>query len=655
MTRLLAALWLALTALPAAAAAEDAAHFGVAVAAAQKRDWAGAEAAAARSGEVAQAVARWLALRAGGPPLAEYRAWLDGHPDWPDRDRIMARADEAAARATPAEALDWFAANPPQGLAARQAQIAALAATGGDAATALGHLWREASLTAEEEAALRASHGTALRPHHAGRLEAALSARRWAEAERMLPDVIPAQAALARARIALQARHEGVDALIAAVPPALANHAGLMRDRFDWRLRAGQTAAARDLLGAADAHPAALGDPADWAAGRLRLARGALEARDWASLRAIAAPHRLTSGSDFADLEWLAGYGALKAGEPYAALSHFGALRAGVTTPISLSRAGYWEGRAYEAAGDLAAAHLAYAYAAGVGGSAYYGQLAAERAGLPMPDEMAGMTPLPDWRGAPALRDNPLWQAAVWLHVAGQPDLSRRFLLQLVRSLPEGDVPRVTRFALELHNPHLALTLGKAAALRGIVVPAALYPSAPLMHLPMPVAPELALSIARRESEFNAGVTSSAGALGLMQVMPDTGRMMAEELGIAFDLPRMTEADYNARLGTAYLKHLQDQFGTSIALVAAGYNAGPSRPKRWSGLNGDPRDAAVDAVDWVEAIPFAETRNYVMRVAEALPLYRARLAGAAVPWGAEAALRGTDPAVIPPAAAPAAP
>lgn len=656
MTRLLAALWLAFAASPLAAPAlaEDADAFRATVAAAHKRDWAAADRAAAQSGAVAQAVADWMRMRSGGPPLAAYRAWLDAHPDWPDRDRILSRAAEAAALAPASQALDWFDANPPQTLPARRAQLAALAATGQSAAAeaALGHLWRDSPLTAEDEAALRADFGLRLAPHHAGRLENALTARRWAEAERMLGDVNPPQAALARARIALQARREGVDDLINSLPEAMRDHAGLTRDRFLWRLKAGQLAGAEAILTDISAHPAAMGDPSDWSEGRLRLVREAMAVGDWTRMRALAEGHGLTEGADFADLEWLAGYAALKSGDTRAALDHFAALRGGVSTPISLSRAGYWEGRAYEAMRDMAGAHMAYAYAVGVGGSAYYGQLAAERAGIPMSPEMAGLTPLPDWRGAPGLRDNRMWQAAVWLWSVGETDLSRRLLLQLARTLPEAEVPRLARFVAELRQPNLSLMVGKAAALRGIVLPAVLYPTSGLEAVPMPVAPELALAIARRESEFNAGAKSSVGALGLMQVMPATGKMMAEELAIPFDPARMTEADYNARLGTAYLAHLQDQFGTAIALISAGYNAGPGRPKRWAGQYGDPRDPAVDVVDWVELIPFSETRNYVMRVAEALPMYRARLAGGPVPWGIEAALRGTDPAIVPAATAP---
>lgn len=135
----------------------------------------------------------------------------------------------------------------------------------------------------------------------------------------------------------------------------------------------------------------------------------------------------------------------------------------------------------------------------------------------------------------------------------------------------------------------------------------------------------LALAIARRESEFRADAVSPAGALGLMQLMPGTAKLMAEKLGLPVDIPALTrDPAYNAKLGSAYLAHLAEEFGPSIALRAAGYNAGPGRPRAWITQFGDPRRAEVDVIDWVELVPFEETRTYIMRVTEGLAIYQAR-------------------------------
>ena len=150
------------------------------------------------------------------------------------------------------------------------------------------------------------------------------------------------------------------------------------------------------------------------------------------------------------------------------------------------------------------------------------------------------------------------------------------------------------------------------------------------MRLPVPM--EMALAIARRESEFDPSVASGVGALGLMQVMPATAKEVAEGLGIDYARDSvLNDWSYNATLGAAYLATLSERYDGNVVMMSAAYNAGPSRPDRWVSEQGDPRKGEMDVIDWIEAIPFNETRNYVMRVAESLPVYRARLGKAAHP------------------------
>ena len=626
------------TAGPRAALAEDAGALAGALAAAARRDWPEAEARAAQSGPIARDLVRWQRLRAGDGMFEDYLAFARAHPDWPGMALLYRRAEAALRPGLPAaDVIEWFqgGARLPETRAGAEALLAAQSASDPAAAIAtLGRFWTTRPLARADALALAEAHPEALAGLHDARLANLLDRGEWRGAEDILALASPGAQAMARARIALQAGRPGVDRLILALPAEAQQDSGLALDRFRWRRRAGLDDLAQALMLERSTGAEALRDPAAWAGARADYARRALRAGDPALAERLAAGHFLPpSGADFADLEWLAGYGALRQGAADRALAHFRALAQGSGSPITLARAHYWQGRAHEAAGNAAAARGQYLLAA-AWPTAYYGQLAAERLRLPMPPGLAvpgrGAETLPDWRGS-ALRLDPVWQAGVWLIAAGQPDQGARFLLHLSETAAPEDIGRMARLMLELNRPWDALRLAKAGAARGAVWPAAYFPLTGLEARPLGLPPELVMAIARRESEFNHAVVSPSGAQGLMQVMPETARAMARRLAEPFEQARLTrDPAYNARLGAAYLAGLRDRFGTSVALVAAGYNAGPGRAERWLGQFGDLRRNA-DPVDWVEMIPLDETRNYVMRVAEALPIYRARILGRPVP------------------------
>jgi soluble lytic murein transglycosylase len=223
-------------------------------------------------------------------------------------------------------------------------------------------------------------------------------------------------------------------------------------------------------------------------------------------------------------------------------------------------------------------------------------------------------------------------EAAKLLRSAGNPALARRFVLHLAESQDATGLAQMAAMVLDWDDPHLAVLLGKAAAERGVILPRVYYPVPGMVPDGLKVSRALALSIARRESEFDPAARSTADARGLMQVLPGTAKLMAEKLGKPFEASKLTsDPAYNVTMGAAYLAEMAEEFGPSIALIAAGYNAGPGRPRRWIGEFGDPRRPDVDVVDWVETIPFAETRTYVMRVAEGVVIYRAKLKGAVGP------------------------
>ncbi|MFT3690506.1 lytic transglycosylase domain-containing protein [Paenirhodobacter sp.] len=601
--------------------------FGRALALAGRGDWTFARSEGKAAGPVQADVIDWMRLRAGEGSFADYAGFAARNADWPGMDLLRRKAEDKLTEAAPAEVVRWFAQGRPQTGQGALTLIAALQALGqqDDARTVAEHAWRALKLTEAEETAFLARYGDILRPWHGSRMQFLLDRGETAQAVRLLPLVTPGTRAVAEARLALQRRAKGVDTLINAVPPYMRDSSGLARDRAVWRWRNSMEPGAAEIVLERSGDADSLGDPAAWAKLRAQLARFFLRAGDARLAYKLAARHRMDpGGGDWADLEWLSGYAALKLGDAPTALRHFDRLAERVGGPISLSRAAYWRGRALEVIGRTGEAMAAFRQGA-QWQTAYYGLLSAERIGAPLDPSFAAPAPLPAWHGGPYAAST-VFQAAQALHEAKDNALAARFILHLEESLPPEQIPPLAALAEDWGDAYLALSLAKRAAETGTILVQAYYPLPVLTTHDLGVPEELALSIARRESEFDHTVISHAGARGLMQLMPGTAKLMATATSLPYDLPRLTtDPTYNLQLGGAYLAKLRAEFGTSPVLVAAGYNAGPGRPRRWVTEMGDPRLPTVDVVDWIEMIPFAETRNYVMRVAESLPVYRARL------------------------------
>lgn len=623
-----------LAALPLAAPAraEDAGAMALALAAADARDWTTARSAASVAGPLAEALIGWQALRAGYGEFGDYLDFVARNPDWPALDQIRQRGDAKLGTLTPEAAAIWFADRPPATLRAHRAYVATLPPD--EARAERERFFTTATLDPADETALLAEHGAELVPLIPARISAMLDRQQWQQAERLL-DRLPEDArALPAARIALQAGREGVDALILALPDDQRTDPGLTMDRYLWRVGARMHDGAQALMLEASGSAETLRDPAQWAQMRVDYARLAMRNGDWSRALALATPHHLdASNRHYADLEWLAGFAALKTDDPARALEHFRHLETVVGAAISQARAHYWQGRAHEDLGDEANARAAFQRAAQWPG-VYYGQLAAERVGITLPAEYAIPGPahdtLPDWRGA-ALAGNSVYRAGLWLLGTGRATEAQRFFLHAAQTAQPEDIARMSRLMYEAGYPWHGLRLAKQSANQGVIWPVAHFPLTGLEHEDLGPPPELVMAIARQESEFNHLASSPVGAQGLMQVMPGTAEQVTRQIGLPYDLGRLSsDAAYNARIGSQYLLDLADRFGPSVALIASGYNAGPGRPARWLGDFGDIRRDA-DPVEWVELIPFDETRNYVMRVTEALPVYRARIHGKPAP------------------------
>ncbi len=606
-----------------------------ALAAMAEKDWVTAEHFAAQISDSAGSdLVLWERLRQGEGSWDEYERFLKEHADWPGLKRLRRAGEDVIPRDhDPVSVRRFFEVEPPQTGTGSLRLAEALQAQGrtADARAEAIRAWRDLALAPHEEAELLDRFGGALSRYNQDRLDNLLWNGQTRAAERMLDKVPDGQGRLAKARIGLQRAVKGVDGLINAVPRSLANDPGLAFDRFMWRVKKERWDDAEALLLERSGTVESLGRPEEWSSRRRGFARRAMRAGDPQKAYVLASQHGLTAGGNYADLEWLSGYIALtylKSAEQ--ALFHFTRFWNAVDSPISLGRAGYWLGRSYEALGRTEEAVQGYKLGARYQTS-FYGQLAAERIEIPSDESLTGKADFPNWRKAGFIGAGPI-RAALLLNHAQEQSMMRWFFTHVAETQDETGLLQLSELALELDQPNVALGVAKEAAKRGIVLPASYFPVTELATYSVDVDPEIAMSIARRESELDQTAVSPAGAQGLMQIMPGTARDVSRDLGVEYSKARLTsDWRYNAKLGTAYLGGLLKIYDGSYLLAFAAYNAGPSRVNEWIEEYGDPRDSVIDKVNWVEHIPYRETRDYVMRVMESLHVYRARLSGRAQP------------------------
>ncbi|MGI3169691.1 lytic transglycosylase domain-containing protein [Pseudooceanicola sp. C21-150M6] len=621
-----------------------------AIAAMRDADWDKAHAIALRDGPAAADYVEWTRLRAGLGTAQDVLDFLGDHAHWPGLDYLRKQSEPDFELASDAQVLAFFDGYLPQTGEGALRYAAALEAAGqqGEAEATVVLAWRTLDLDEATHDRFRAKYVELLAPHHAARLSLSIWEGRSGDTTRMLGLVGADQAALAKARLALRAGAGNVNALIDAVPTALRNDPGLAYDRFTWRIKKRLHDDAKQLMLEQSLIPGGLGFPADWSNRRRSYAREEMRAGNAEVAYQLASTHQLTEGSDYSDLEWLSGYLALRyLDKPELALTHFDNLKNEVVTPISLGRAGYWRGRAYEAMGKTEEAQAAYREG-GAHQTSFYGLLAAEKAAIETDPALSGQVSGNDWRET-MLRNSDLRELVVLLRSAGLDYDAERFLKHMAETASTEEIESLGRMVEELGDPHLEVMLGKAAVYHDVVIPRHYYALHPMTEMKLPVSMEMALAIARRESEFDPSVTSQVGARGLMQLMPRTAQEMARKLGAAGSVSdQLGYWAYNAKLGSAYLAQLAEEFGGNVMLMSVGYNAGPSRARSWSELFGDPRAEGVDPVDWVEHLPFRETRNYVQRVAESLPVYRARLGLNPLPVPFSVELKGSTVASFPP-------
>ena len=569
----------------------------------------------------------WLDLSRPGPgrDFKEMAAFLKANPDWPLRYTLTQQAERAMPDyLKPQDVLQWFGEREPNTAEGAMKLAGALVATRQEqrAQQVVQTAWVERDFDREDEQTFLQRFGHLLHAkEHWARLDRLLWDDERDDAIRQMARVDKDHQALARARMKLEDQAKDAAAAVAAVPQSLRNDPGLIFERARLLRRQDKFEQAADLL---DPPPQNVPKPDLMWAELKKAARGSLDGGNVSAAYRLAAAHGSDSGEAFAEGEFLAGWIALRfLDDAPTAMRHFTALYAGTTSIISQSRGAYWAGRAAEQMGDVAKAQDWYK-AAAKGITSFYGQVAALRLTDKREIRLAG-TPKPSAKEKQVFDKKELVRVVRQLTAVGEGDRTRLFLSKLMElSTKPAEYQLVAGLADEINRRDFAVAVAKEARTRGVEMIDYLYP---VIKLPEGKNPEpaLILGLIRQESAFDAGAVSAAGARGLMQLLPSTAKGVAKKIGVKFAEKRLSEASYNVTLGRAYVDDLLNRFDGSYVLAAAAYNAGPSRARDWIYTYGDPRQRGVDVIDWIESLPFDETRNYVMRVLENTQIYRARL------------------------------
>ncbi len=555
----------------------------------------------------------------------ELASFVTNNPDWPGLKGIMMILEQKIPdNVSDTQLVNWFNAHPPLTPTAFYRFIDALQALGqaAKARELVRARWVERTFGNGDQTVFYDRYASLLsKDDHEARLDRLLWENEITAARAMFPYVDANHKALAEARIALANQTSNAERIMAQVPSSLQEDAGLLYERVRWRRKNDNEDSALDLLLKALKD---LGQPEKWWEERHIAIRRLMEAKNFAMAYRLAASHGLTTGFNFVQAEFLAGWLALRfLDKPNLAHSHFTNLLKECVTPISRSRGYYWLGRTYEAAGQANDAQQAYEIAATLN-TTFYGQLAITKLYQQPTIRAASEPAIP-----PAIRsrffERDVVRATERLHKIGKTDRARIFFKAITDNASQRvDFALALELAYQLQRPDWVVSAAKAANQKNFIITGAAYP---VLAMDIPKQPELALTHAliRQESQFKADAGSPVGAQGLMQLMPATAKEVAGKLGVKYSPSLLANPDYNVRLGTTFIQHQIDNFDGSYVLALAGYNAGPRRAREWMDTFGDPRSPNVDPIDWIELIPIYETRNYIQRIIENLQFYRARL------------------------------
>jgi soluble lytic murein transglycosylase len=581
----------------------------------------------------AQKLVEWFILRHpdGEASFGRYAAFITDNPGWPSMAKLRRRAEARLwQERSDAATVRRFTDDQPLSAKGRFALARALLAEGDrdGAERQVRSAWRSEELLEGAEAEVfDAFRDLLTREDHRARMDKRIGAKDFSGAMRAAHRLGSDDVAIVKACAAVNANATKALGLLDDVSADARQDLGYSLCRIHWMMRHDRFADATRLMLAAPSATMSLQDTDEWWRERRVLARKLLDLGEFQNAYQVVSNAALPANENYrAEFHFMPGWIALRyRHDPATARAHFAHIDDGSANPIVLARANYWRGRAAEAVGDNDKMRADYEAAAGHG-TAYYGQLARAKLGLARVELRSPPQP-GSGQGSP-LSDE-LVRAADMLYALGERDTVLNFVADLAeRSVDVATLAALGELTARRNDARAMLQIGKTALARGLTLDVYAFPA---IGVPQhsPIGPQIdrsvVYSVVRTESAFDQRDVSPAKAVGLMQVTPEAARDTAKRFGVTYDWDRMvSDPVYNTQMGSAELGALLQEYRGCHIMTFAGYNAGRGRVRQWVKQYGDPRDPNVDAIDWVERIPFAETRNYVQRVMENLQVYRVR-------------------------------
>lgn len=570
--------------------------------------------------------------------FADYKTFLHRHPDWPQQDKLYLRAELSLLNgfSQPSTIAAWLKTYPPR-TARGKFFIEELNTKGNPSPAAIKAAWIQGDFPEVDQKRFLLNYRAQLtQADHIARTDRLLWEGQVDEASEMLIRLPPDEVKMFQTRIALIKRKGNFDALLAQVPPRLKNAPGLLFERMRFRFDKKMYDGVEQLLLIAPKNPPY---PAKWWPYRRYCVREALDEKDYKLAFKLAEAHGQIDKIELSEALWLKAWVELVfLKRPQPALADFTRMFDKVEFPVSKSRAAYWVARAAQAGGDIKKSRE-WLQRAALYPTTFYGQIAFQELygnqPLVLPAPSATITDQ-EWQAL--YKSSSLAQAVIQLDRFGYDHLALPFLTHLAQT---AKTPKMAAFAAHTGwrtgRADLGVRAAKEALNAGYYLPDYLFPI-DMTPPKLALEPALAYAITRQESMFYPKARSSADARGMMQILPSTGRLVAAKHDLSFSPDKLFEQDYNFILGSYYLDSLLKRFDGAKVLAIAGYNAGPGRPGKWVQKYGALTNDRDHNIDWIERIPFAETRNYVQRVLENYQVYRVLLAKEKPPLTAKEAL-----------------